>query len=584
MAEQRAQRRLAAILAADVVGYSRLMEADEAGTLAALNSRRKNVLEPLTTRYHGRIVKLMGDGVLVEFGSAVNAVQCAVELQKGFAEANAGLADTKAALLRVGVNLGDVVVEGGDLFGDGVIVAVRLQALAEPGGICISGGVHDQIEKKLVLAYEDLGLREVKNMAKPVHVFRIAGDVLATGPAAAAGAVRPFIAVLPFTNMSGEQEQEYFSDGITEDIITDLSKVSGLNVVSRNSAFAFKGKVAELSQIARQLKVGYVVEGSVRKAGGRVRITAQLIDTREDNHLWAERYDRDLNDIFALQDEISRAIVAALKIKLLPEERKAIENRSTQNPKAYELYLLARYYHMQYGVRTLKIAHRFCMRALGIDTNYARAWALAASCETFLYLRGTGVESGLSSAEKALSLDPTLAEAHAAKAQALSQLERNLEAIAAHEESLRLEPDSYDVRVSFAMTCLRLGRSEAAIEHWERAAQLREADYICLSMAAACHHALGRHDERGSAARRALVRIDKEIALRPDNEHAMTQAAIMLAYLGETERAKEWISRALTIESEDAQDLYELTCACTQLNELDQALDLLEHYARVMPP
>jgi adenylate cyclase len=584
MPEERAQRRLAAILAADVVGYGRLMEADEAGTLAALKLRRKNVLEPLIAHHHGRIVKLMGDRVLVEFGSVVNAVRCAVELQQGFAVANASLADNAAPLLRVGVNLGDVVVEGGDFFGEGVIVAVRLQALADPGGICISSGVHDQIEKKLALAYEDLGPCEMKNMAKPVHVFRIASDVPARNPAPAVGAFKPSIAVLPFTNMSGDPEQEYFSDGITDDIITDLSKVSTLHIVSRNTVFTFKGKSVDVGQIARQLKVGYVVEGSVRKAGGRIRITAQLIDASKDSHLWAERYDRELNDIFALQDEISQAIVAALKVTLLPEEKKAIESRSTQNPKAYQLYLMARHYQTQYTERSQQVALRFCQRALEIDPAYARAWALVSLCQASLYLRGQFEESGLSSAEKALSLDPTLAEAHATKGRALAELGRFDEALVANEESLRLEPDSFDVQANAGRTCMLLGRLEAAIAHYERAAQLVEADYACLSMAGSCYHLLGRQAERRSTAGRTIERIEREIKLRPDNAHAITMGAYELAYLGEKERAKDWASRALIIEPDDPLIHYNLAGVMAEMNETDQALDLLEAYADKMPP
>src|SRR5262245_39808994 len=300
----------------------------------------------------------------------------------------------------------------------------------------------------------------------------------------------PALAVLPFVNMSGDAEQEYFSDGITEDIITDLSKVSTLNVLSRNTTFTFKGKAVEIGQLAQRLKVGYVVEGSVRKAGGRVRITAQLIDASKDSHVWGERYDRELKDIFALQDEIAQAIVAALKVKLLPAEKKAIESRSTQDPKAYQLYLLGRYYLIQLGVRNLEIAVRFCRQALEIDPDYARAWALVALCQAFLRLRGRSEDSGLSAAEKALALDPTLAEAHAARGRALAELGRYDEAIAAHEESLRLESDSFEVRVNFGLTCFYLGRYEDAVEHCERAAQLLEADYWALGIAAACYRSL----------------------------------------------------------------------------------------------
>src|SRR5262249_48735250 len=285
--ESTQQRRLAAIMAADVVGYSRLLEQDEAGTLAALKKRRKEILVPLVAEHDGRIVKVMGDGVLVEFSSAVNAVRCAVALQKDTAKANADWAEDRRVHLRIGVNLGDLVVDGGDLYGDGVIVAVRLQSIADPGGICISGSVHEQVGNKLPLSVEDLGLCEVKNIAKPVQVFRVkagSGTGVRRETELLPRQAKLSIAVLPFVNMNGDPEQEYFSDGITEDVIIDLSKVSTLNVLSRNTTFTFKGKAVDIGQIAQRLKVGFVVEGSVRKAGGRVRITAQLIDASKDSH------------------------------------------------------------------------------------------------------------------------------------------------------------------------------------------------------------------------------------------------------------------------------------------------------------
>jgi adenylate cyclase len=395
---------------------------------------------------------------------------------------------------------------------------------------------------------------------------------------------KPSVAVLPFANMSDDPEQEYFSDGITEDIITDLSKVSTLNVVSRATVFTFKGKSVDISQVVQRLKVGHVVEGSVRKAGGRVRITAQLIDATKDSHVWAERYDRDLNDIFALQDEISQAIVAALKVRLLPEERKAIENRSTDDPKAYQLYLMGRHYYLIGSARNLEIAIRFGQHALEIDPNYARAWALVASCQHFLHLSGRSGDAGLSAAEKALCLDPTLAEPHATKGRLLAEIGCYDEALAAHEESLRLDPDSYDVQFSFGVTCMELGRDEAAIEHFERAAQLLETDYAALCFVATRYKVLGRHDEFKSAARRALERTEREIALRPDNADAMVFGSLALSYLGEKERAMEWASRALIIEPDDAMDRYNLACAFAQMDEPDEALNFLESYFRKAPP
>jgi len=314
----------------------------------------------------------------------------------------------------------------------------------------------------------------------------------------------------------------------------------------------------------------------VRKAGGRVRITAQLIDTANDSHVWAERYDRDLSDIFVLQDEISRAIVAALKVRLVPEEKKAIETRSTHNLEAYQLYLMARHHHVRAGLKNLEIAVRFCRRALEIDPNHARAWALLGVCQAGLHERGRSQESGLVAAEKALALDPSLAEAHAAKGRALAQNGRLEDALAAHGESLRLEPDSYDVRYNFARTCFRLGRHEAAIEHYERAAQLVETDIDALALVVMSYEALGRHEECISATRRALERIEREIAARPENAHALTLGVVQLARLGEKDRAKQWAFRAQAIDPDDPTDQYNLACALAQMNEPDRALDTLE--------
>jgi len=576
MAEARAQRRLAAILAADVVGYSRLMQIDEGGTLAALTARRQEILQPVVAHHHGRVVKLMGDGVLVDFASAVNAVECAVELQDAMHAANAGLPQDRRIVWRVGLNLGDVLVEGGDLYGDGVNVAARLETLADPGGILVSQTFFSQVRSRVPFGFEDLGEQTLKNMAERVRVYRVTG---AHAPAAAGRAAQPqrlSIAVLPFTNMSGDPEQEYFSDGITEDIITDLSKVSTLNVVSRNTAFTFKGKPVDIAEVGRRLNVSHVLEGSVRKAGGRVRITAQLIDAAQDSHVWAERYDRDLNDIFALQDEIAEAIVAALKLKLLPAEKKAIETRSTYDPEAYQIYLQGRYHLSHHGVKNLEIAIRLGQRALEIDPQYARAWALIAVCQSALRVRGEEGDSGLTAAEKALALDPTLAEAHAARGRVLADLGRFDEAIAAHEESLRLEPDSPEARFNYGRTCYLLGRHEAAIEHFERSAQFSETSYSALSYMAQIYQTLGRDDEARAAARRALERIEREVQAHPDNALAMSFGIGLLVQLGQTERAREWIARTLIVEPDDVVIRFNLACSLAQMGEAEQALDLLE--------
>ena len=325
----RLERRLTAILAADIVGFSRLMGADEAGTLASFKRHRNELFDPRIADHKGRIVKVTGDGMLVEFPSVVNAVACAVEIQRNMRLRNEGVSQDRRIEFRIGVNLGDVIVEDGDIFGDGVNVASRLEGIADPGGVAVSASVRDQVGSRLNFAFEDRGEQTLKNIKQNIRVYTVSPGP----PVQAVNGHNPgiaptdqhqqFIAVLPFTNMSQDPEQEYFSDGITEDIITDLSKISSLQVVARNTMFTYKGKSVKIKQVAQELGVHYVLEGSVRKAGQRIRITGQLIDAKNGGHLWAERYDRDLTDIFAIQDEITHAIVNQLKLKLLPEEKES---------------------------------------------------------------------------------------------------------------------------------------------------------------------------------------------------------------------------------------------------------------------
>jgi TolB-like protein/class 3 adenylate cyclase len=323
MAEPRVERRLAAILAADVAGYTRLMRADEEGTLRRLKAHRRELIDPKITEYRGRIVKTTGDGILVEFVSVVDAVRCAVDIQRGMQERNIGVPPEAGIQFRIGINVGDVIIDSADIFGDGVNVAARLEALADPGGITVSSVVHDQVRDKLSFGFEDLGDQIVKNVARPIRVHRIyISDVEATDVAKGlvasdpSSSGRPSIAVLPFANMSGDPEQEYFADGVVEEIITALSRMRWLSVIARNSSFTYKGKNVDVKQIGRELKVRYVLEGSVRKSGGRVRITGQLIDTSTGAHLWADRFDGGLEDIFDLQDQVTAKVVGAIAPKL----------------------------------------------------------------------------------------------------------------------------------------------------------------------------------------------------------------------------------------------------------------------------
>jgi len=339
------ERRLAAILAADVVGYSRLMQVDEVGTLTALKARRTEILQPLVSKHRGRIVKLMGDGVLVEFASAVNAVECAVQLQDAIDAANNDVPEDQRIVLRVGINLGDVMVEGQDLYGDGVNVAARLEALAEPGSVFVSQTVFSHVKGKTKLDFEDLGEQNLKNMAQQVKVYRVSGTVAPGLQATVVKSVmpsKPSIAVLPFVNMSGDPEQEFFADGLTEDIITALSRISGFLVIARTSTFTYKGKPTDVKRVAKELGVRYVMEGSVRRAGDRLRVTAQLIDAETGHHIWVERYDRSIAELFEIQDDITRSVAASTQTQVALAEALAAESRPSTDFKAIDMVAKAR--------------------------------------------------------------------------------------------------------------------------------------------------------------------------------------------------------------------------------------------------
>src|SRR5258707_3698426 len=350
------ERRLAAVLAADMVGYSRLMEVDETGTLARLKTHRIELIDPAIAKNRGRIIKTTGDGMLVEFHSVADAVLCAAEIQRRMARRNADVSPARWMQFRIGINLGDVIVEENDIFGDGVNVAARLEMLAEPGGICVSGAVRDQVGQRLEdIEFEDLGEQSVKNIARAIRVFRVwleqepknAPEEAKGGTVATANGKKPSIAVLPLVNMSGDPEQEFFADGLTEDIITELSRFHDLLVISRNSTFVYKGKAVKVQEVAREFGVDYVLEGSVRKVGDRIRVTVQLIDAETDRHIWAERYDRELQDIFAIQDEMTRAIVATLPGPVDEATHDRAKRKPTDNMAAYECVLAANGLHQR---------------------------------------------------------------------------------------------------------------------------------------------------------------------------------------------------------------------------------------------
>jgi len=579
------KRRLAAILAADVVGYTRLMGADEAGTLRRLTELREQVLEPLIAEHHGRVVKLMGDGLLLEFASVVDALTCALAWQTAVTERQTATDEDKRLQFRIGINLGDVIVEGDDIHGDGVNIAARLEGLAEPGGICISGKVYEEVRNKLPTAFEDLGEQEVKNIAEPVRVYRWT-DAAADPMPATAGVERTLplsdklsIAVLPFNNLSGDSEQEYFSDGITEDIITDLSKVSGLFVVARNSTFTYKDKPVKVQQVSKDLNIRYVVEGSVRKAGNRVRISAQLIDGVSGGHLWADRYDRDLTDIFAVQDEIAHSIAEALEVKLLPNESEAIKKTHTKDIEAYEFYLRGRQFFNRHTKTSYDSARKMFAEAIELDPNYARAYAGIADCNTWLYesyRTSVPLEEVLAASAKALELDGELAEAHASRGYALAISEKYEMAEREFETAIRLDPNLFEGYYFYGRACFKQGRFDQAIGLLKRASEVQPDDFQSHNFSALTYRALGRQQDAEAAERRAFERAERELHLRPENVRATYYGAVALVSMGEPERAKEWASRALSMEPDDHLTLYNVACIYSLLGEFDQALDLLE--------
>ena len=580
------ERRLTTILSADIAGYSRLMEQDESGVLDEFMERQEKVVDPLLAKHAGRIVKKLGDGFLAEFSSVVNAVQFATDVQASCEARNATLSDGKQMSFRIGINLSDVIADESDVFGDGVNVAARLQGIAEPGGVCISETVYQHVHRHQSFSFDDMGKRQLKNITGRIQAYgvRLNAALPAHPRRRASHASEASIAVLPFINMSGDPEQEYFSDGITEDIITDLSKISALFVVSRNTAFTFKGKNVDIDQVAARLDVQYILEGSVRKANDRVRISAQLIDGRTGGHVWAERYDRKFEDIFDLQDDISRSIVAALRIRMLPQELETIIQRPTINAEAYRYYLMGRgFFHRGHTKRYLRLAKQMFARALDIDADYAAAHAGIADCNSHLLDAGDTtitVQEILEQSERALSLDQTLAEAHASKGLALYTAGRYDDAEICFERAISLKPDLFEGYLFYGRNCFNRGDYLKAAELFGKAADIKHDDFRALGVQTMCYQSLGRHEDMINTARRSLARAEAAVAERPDDADALAFGAGLLALLGETERTKDWAERASIMEPDDFYLHYNLACAYSLLGEKDLALDRLENIFR----
>ena len=550
----RVDRRLAAILAADVAGYSRLMGEDEEGTLARLKSCRKALIDPKIAEHRGRIVKTTGDGMLVEFGSAVDAVRCAVEVQRAMASGFVDMPAEKRIQFRIGIHVGDIIIDSDDIFGDGVNIAARLEGIAEPGGICISDDAHRQIKGKTEIAYDDMGQQSLKNISEPMRAWRARpmGPTSSTPtpdqPPAIALALpdKPSIAVLPFTNMSGDPEQEYFADGVVEDIITALSRMTWLFVIARNSSFTYKGKAVDIKQVGRELGVRYVLEGSVRKAGNKVRITGQLIDASNGTHLWADRFDGALEDVFALQDEVTTNVIGAIAPRLEQAEIERARHKPTDKLAAYDYYLhgMANIYQ---GTKDANVeALQNFQRATQIDPNFATAHGMSAYCYVWRKANGwvadprqetAAAESAARKAAK-LGFDDAIALAQAGFA--LAFVAANLDDGAALiDRALNLNPNLAAAWRFSGYVRVFLGDPELAIEHLQRAIRLSPLDpliFIVQNGIVLAHFFAGRYEEAQDWALKALRQ-------NPNYAAALIMAAVSAALTGRDEDRDRAVTR-----------------------------------------
>ena len=555
MVEQ-VERRLAAVLAADVAGYSRLMGADEEGTLARLKAIRKSLVDPAIAAHRGRVVKTTGDGMLVVFASAVDAARSAIEVQRSMSSENAGVQQDSRIEFRIGIHIGDIMIDDSDIFGDGVNIAARLEGIARPGGVCISDDAYRQIRGKVDMACDDLGPQVLKNIAEPMRVWQVEFDqdaarALAERAPALALPDKPSIAVLPFQNMSGDPEQEYFADGIVEEIITALSRFKMLFVIARNSSFAYKGRAVDIKQVGRELGVRYVLEGSVRKAAGRVRITGQLIDAANGSHLWADRFEGDLNDVFALQDEVTSKVVSAIQPKLLQTEIELAARRRTGNLSAHDLFLRSLPHFYAVTREGMLQAQELLARALELDPRYGAAASLAAGCHMMSVGQNWATDSKQAMMEGgrllalALSIDKDDPDALCIAGRVTSYIFGDVEkAKEMVDRAVALNPNSSLAWEQRGWTYEYSGKSEEAIESFERSIRLSPLDPLLFSTYTGISLSLislGRFEEALASARKAL---------RINTNFSSTWRCVVaaLSNLGRDEEARQAAARVLELD------------------------------------
>ena len=548
MANARVERRLAAVLAADVAGYSRLMGADEEGTLAALKACRRELIDPKIAEHHGRVVKTTGDGALVEFASAVEATRCAMEIQRSMAERNAAVPDDRRVEFRIGINVGDIIIDEGDIYGDGVNIAARVESLASPGAICLSEDAYKQIKGKLTLNVSDMGEQQLKNISQLVRVYGVRLDDTPASPSLPLPD-KPSIAVLPFQNLSGDPEQEYFCDGMVDDIITGLSRIKWLFVIARNSSFVYKGRAVDMKQVGRDLGVRYVLEGSVRKGGNRLRITSQLIEAEAGTHLWAERYDRPLDDIFAVQDEITLSVVGAIEPNLRQAEIERTKRKRPDSLHAYDLVLQAlphAYTAMPEGARK---AIPLVERALALEPDYPLAHGLAAWGHHVLFnragMREEDRRAAIDHAHQAITYGRGDAMALTLGGFVVSMVEHDRPAaVEAFEAALAVSPSCAPTYFFGSCALSLAAEAERPIDWGQRA--LRLSPYDALAFLAWIGISLGyfqreRYADAVDAARRSIQ----------SNPHLSTTHAVLaaaLAKLGRIDEAREAAARVRTLQ------------------------------------
>jgi len=552
MAETRVQRRLAAILAADAVGYSRLIGADEEGTLAALKAHRLELIDPKVERHHGRIVKTTGDGALIEFASVVDAVRCAIDVQRGMAERNTGVPSDERIEFRIGINVGDIVIDGDDILGDGVNIAARLEGLAEPGGVLVSRAVRDQVRDRLDLVWEDLGEHELKNIARPVRVYRVRASVESKAAPARGETLplpdKPSIAILPFANMSGDPEQEHFADGIAEDIITGLSRLRWLFVIARNSSFTYKGRNVDVRQVGRELGVRYVLEGSVRKGGNRIRITAQLVEAETGNHLWAERYDRALGDVFAIQDEITKSVIGCIGPELYTAEHDRLKRKPPQNLDAWESFVRGLFLYSQHSDAGTKEALGMLDRAVDLDHGYAKAHGLRAVCLAWRAIQGwedrdTAFAEVAEGANRAVACDPQEPWAYIAHGFVAVSKRHNPEAVGAFTRAIDASPNFAYAHGLLGSQHALGGRPDQAVECIDRGVRLSPRDIFGDEYQlyyAFAHFQAGRYADAASAAQLAIQQ-------RPGHPVLYIMAAASYGLGGDTDKAKKSIAQLINL-------------------------------------